>query len=83
MDIDDQFSRGEVVVDEAPDGDIRVDVQLEQETVWLTQAQMVELFGRDQSVVSRHLRNVSAAFGELRAESNVHFLHIALADTPH
>ncbi len=53
--------RGEVVVYEAPDGQARVDVRLERETVWLTLLQMAELFGRDKSVVSRHLRNIFAS----------------------
>lgn len=50
--------RGEVVVYEAPDGGVRVDVRLENETVWLSQQQMAELFGRERSVVTKHLRNV-------------------------
>jgi prophage maintenance system killer protein len=70
---------GEVLLYEAPDGEVRVDVRLDHETVWLTQAQMVELFGRDQSVVSRHLRNVFAD-GELPAEGNMQKMHIAPAD---
>ena len=41
-----------------PDGEMRVDVRLDQETVWLTQRQMSELFGRDRSVVTRHIRNI-------------------------
>ena len=49
---------GEIVLYEAPDGQIRLDVRLEQDTVWLTQAQMGELFGRERSVVTKHLRNV-------------------------
>ena len=49
---------GELVVYEAPDGETRVDVRLDRETVWLTQQQMAELFGRDRSVVARHIRNV-------------------------
>jgi Virulence protein RhuM family len=49
---------GEVVLYEAPDGQIRLDVRLEQDTVWLTQAQMADLFGRERSVVTKHLRNV-------------------------
>ena len=73
--------RGEVVVYQAPDGQVRVDVRLERETVWLTQAQMVELFGRDQSVISRHVRNVFAD-GELPAEGNMQKMHIASADKP-
>lgn len=72
---------GEVLLYEAPDGQVRVDVRLDHETVWLTQAQMVDLFGRDQSVVSRHLRNVFAE-GELPAEGNMQKMHIAFADKP-
>ena len=47
-----------VVVYETPDGEMHVDVRLEQETVWLTQRQMAELFGRDRSVITRHIRNI-------------------------
>ncbi len=55
---------GEVALFEAPDGQIRLDVRLERETVWLSLNQMADLFGRDKSVISRHLRNIFAA-GEL------------------
>ena len=72
---------GEVVVYEAPDGEVRVDVRLERETVWLTQQQMAELFGRERSVVTKHVRNVFTE-GELAEESNVHFLHVAGSDKP-
>lgn len=48
----------EILVYEAPDGEVRVDVRLDRETVWLSLSQMAELFGRDKSVISRHLRNV-------------------------
>jgi hypothetical protein len=58
-----------------------LDVRLERDTVWLTQAQMVELFGRDQSVISRHVRNVFAD-GELPAESNMQKMHIPSSDKP-
>ena len=54
-------STGKIVVYEAPDGAVRVDVRLDQETVCLTQQQMAKLFGRDRSVVTRHIRN---AFNE-------------------
>ena len=40
-----------IIIYQANDGQTQVDVHFEQETVWLTQAQMVELFGRDQSVI--------------------------------
>lgn len=39
------------------DGKTEIQVRFEEETIWLTQAHMVELFGRDQSVISRHIRN--------------------------
>ena len=72
---------GEVVLYEAPDGQIRLDVRLEQETVWLTQAQMAELFGRERSVVTKHINNVFGE-GELARKSNVQNLHIASSDKP-
>ena len=49
---------GEVVVYEAPNGEVLVDVRLERETVWLTQAQMAELFETSADNISLHLRNV-------------------------
>ncbi len=61
---------GEIVVYEAPDGEVRVDVRLERKTVWLSLTQMAELFERDKSVISRHLRNVFVS-GELDREAVV------------
>ena len=55
---------------QADDGKLELNVTLENETVWLTQLQMVELFGRDQSVLSRHIRNVFKD-GELSEKSNM------------
>ena len=72
---------GEVVVYEAPGGEVRVDVHLERDTVWLTQAQMVELFGRDQSVISRHVRSVFQE-GELPEAGNMQKMHIASSAKP-
>lgn len=72
---------GEVLVYEAPDGSVRVDVRLARETVWLTQDQMSQLFGRDQSVISRHIGNVFKE-GELERESNMQKMHIANSDRP-
>lgn len=39
------------------DGSVQLNVKLENETVWLTQSQMVELFGRDRTVITRHINN--------------------------
>jgi prophage maintenance system killer protein len=63
------------------DGQVSLEVSLERETVWLTQAQLCELFGRDQSVISRHVRNVFAE-AELPQESNMQKMHIASSDKP-
>jgi len=56
-----------------------IEVRLEQDTVWLRQEQMSQLFGRERSVVTKHLRNVFAD-GELDEKSNVQNLHIAGSD---
>lgn len=49
---------GDVVIYQAADGKMGLEVRLERETVWLTQDQMAELFGRERSVITKHLRNV-------------------------
>lgn len=38
--------------------ELEVNISPEEDTVWLTQAQMVDLFSRDQSVIARHIRNI-------------------------
>lgn len=49
---------GEVVIYEDPERRVRVDVRLEQETIWLTQKQMSALFETERSVITKHLRNI-------------------------
>jgi hypothetical protein len=66
---------------QAADGQVSLDVRLEADTVWLSLAQMAELFGRERSMISRHVGKVFRE-GELPEKSNVHFLHIAGADRP-
>ena len=46
-----------IIIYQAEDGQIQIDVRLENDTVWLTQAQMAELYQKDQSVVARHINN--------------------------
>lgn len=48
----------EIVIYKAKDGHIELDVNLSEETAWLTLTSMAQLFGRDKSVISRHLRNI-------------------------
>lgn len=71
----------QIVIYQTKDGSTQLDVQLQDESVWLNQAQLVKLFGRDQSVISRHVNNVFKE-GELNKKSNMHFLHIANSDRP-
>ena len=54
-----------------------LDVRLEEETVWLSQAQISKLFGIERSVITKHLNNVFKN-GELRKMQYVQFLHILL-----
>ena len=48
----------EVLIYTDENGEINLDVSLENDTVWLSQKQMTELFGRDKSVISRHIKNI-------------------------
>lgn len=73
--------KNELVIFETADNAIKLEVPIEEETVWLTQAQMTELFEVDRTVITRHVNNVFKD-GELDRESNVHFLHIANSDKP-
>jgi len=69
--------KGEIVIYQ-PEGEIRLEVRVENETVWLTQAQIAELFLKDQSVIARHIKNVFKE-GELTQESNMQILHNTLS----
>lgn len=51
-------NRGKIVIYQTKDGKISIDVKLENETVWLTQAQMADLFQKDRTVIGRHINNV-------------------------
>lgn len=70
-----------IVLFESKDGQVELSVNVEEETVWLTQAQMAELFERSIAVISRHINNVFAE-NELVKEGNLHYLQIASSDRP-
>lgn len=73
--------KSELVLFKTQDGNVKLDVQIENETVWLTQSQISELFDRDRTVVTRHIKNIFSE-SELEEKSNVHFLHFANSDKP-
>lgn len=74
-------NKGELIIYQTEDGLTKIDVRMDNETVWLTRKQMVELFDRDLSVIGRHIRNIFEE-GELMEESNVQKMHIANSDKP-
>ena len=60
---------------------VKLEVNMEDETVWLTQNQMSELFSKERTVITKHIKNVFNE-GELDEKSNVHFLHVPNFDKP-
>ncbi len=60
----------QIVIYQSPDGQMQIDVHLSEETVWLDQRQMADLFGRDYKTISKHINNVFRE-GELDPNSVV------------
>ena len=71
----------QIIMYQTEDGLTKIDVTLENETVWLSQDQMAELFQRDRSVITKHIGNIFKE-GELDKKSNVQYLHVANSDKP-
>lgn len=76
-----EIGNNDILIYQAGDGTAVTEVRLDAETVWLRQEQMAQLFGRERSVITKHLRNAFVE-GELDEESNVQNLHIANSDKP-
>ncbi|MCT7909260.1 virulence RhuM family protein [Arcobacter lacus] len=75
--MDKQLQPTQFLLYKAENGKIKVDVLIQDETVWLTQEQMAELFGRDRTVISKHIKNI---FTEGELDENVvcaNFAHTA------
>ena len=70
-----------IIIYQSADGITRLDVHFSDDSVWLSTAQMAELFQRDRSVITKHIKNVFEE-GELPRESNVQIMHIANSDKP-
>ena len=62
--MENQFQKGEIIIYTSDDGSISLDTKLENDTIWLTQKQMAELFGVKTPAISKHLKNIFAE-GEL------------------
>lgn len=63
-------SRGEIILYKAADGNLAIDVKLEEETVWLTQKQMSLLFQKDVRTINEHIKNVFQE-GELEKDPTI------------
>ena len=70
---------GGIQIFQSADGLVQLNVSLDHERVWLSQAQIITLFGRERSVVTKHINNLFKE-GELLKESNVQKVHIANSD---
>ncbi len=64
--------KGQILLYQTPDGESRIEVRLQGETVWLSLDQMAELFQRNKSTISRHIKNVFEE-GELQPDATVAF----------
>ena len=58
MDEQHNMNTGEILIYQNQEGNIKIDVRLEEETVWLTQAQIALLFGKGRSTITEHIANV-------------------------
>lgn len=65
----------ELVIYEAKDGNVKLDVNLKNETVWLTANQMSLIFNRDEKVIRKHINNVFSE-GELDKENNTQKMRV-------
>lgn len=65
------MNTGEILIYQNQDGNIKIDVRLEQETVWLTQEQMALLFGKAKSTINEHIKNIFEE-GELNEALSLH-----------
>ena len=78
-DLPDKSPRSELLIYQTEDGKTRLQVRLENETVWLTQKMMAELFQKDVRTINEHIRNIFEE-GELTPESVIRKFRITAAD---
>ena len=75
------YNSSEIIIYQAQNGKVKIDCRLEGNTLWLTQAQIADLFGRDISVISRHISKIFNE-GELDKKSNLQNMQIPNSDKP-
>ncbi len=75
------MKNNQLIIYQTEDGKVKIETHFENETVWLNQAQISELFQKERSVITKHIRNIFKD-GELIEKSNVQNLHISGSDKP-
>ena len=65
------MNTGEILIYQNQEGNIKIDVRLQEETVWLTQDQMAVLFGKAKSTINEHIKNIFEE-GELNEATSLH-----------
>jgi len=65
----------------SPSGEVKVDVLLQDETIWLSQKKIAELFDVERSVITKHIKNIFNT-EELEEKSNVQKMHFGHSDKP-
>lgn len=75
-----EVNQSSVAIYKSANGPI-LDVHLDKETVWLSQMEISQLYDKDRSVISRHIKQIFSD-NEVNKKSNVHFLHTAKSDKP-
>lgn len=79
--IDAELPKGSIEIYKDLQGELRLEVRLEKETIWLTQKQIAELFQAERSVITKHLKNIFSS-KELDEGRNVQKTHIPFSDKP-
>ena len=76
-----EFKKGKIVIYKSPKKDIEVEARFEGETVWLRQDEIARLYGKERSVITKHINKIFND-KEVDKKSNVQFLHIPNSDKP-
>jgi len=74
------LKKGEILIYKTRQGP-QIEVRMEDESVWLRQDEIAKLYGKERSVITKHIKKIFLD-NEVDKESNVHFLHIANSDKP-
>ena len=75
------MKNNQLIIYKTEDGKVKIETHFENKTVWLSQAQISELFQKERSVITKHIGNIFKD-EELVEKSNVQFLHISGSDKP-